>query len=764
MKLKQTKNKKKTLMVIFSIAIIAVMIVPTLYSSIYLGSVWDVYGKLDSVPVAFVNLDKSVTKDGKEYAVGKKVEDNLKDNKKVGWKFVSYEDAMNGVKGTKYYALVEIPEDFSQKIADAQDGNFKNPEIIYVANKGRNFVFSQVSSKAADSIRSEVNSSIQKEVSKALVDSLYNVKVSLKDAGDGAGELQSGTQQLLDGSKNLVAGIQNAADGSVKLESGLKTAADSTAKLQNGTQKLIDGSDVLSNGLSSAASGSHQLLTGLKSINNGQSHIVSGSSTLIDGLKTLKSGLTQPNNQVSLIVRGASDLNTKTDTIAQGAGQLDTSVSSLKNAVDAADSYLHDSNLSDSDKLNAAMSILDQLSKKAVGPNGETQLAMLANSTDKLAGSLQQLKTGTQQISDGVTSLTTGISDSQSKAASALDKLISGAEGIKGGSSNILSGLNTVTDKTGTLANGLSQLSSGSVSLKDGLTTVNNGNISLKEGLITATESTGKLSDGLNTLSNGSNSLKDGLQSANYGSIKLKDGLDNGYNKMDTELKFNSENMSQFISEPVTLKDNSINNVYYYGEGLAPYFISMSLWLGAMFISLAFSIAKSINIFKSKLMNSFMGKFIVGSALVAFQALMLSFIVIKALGINPVSVPQFYLTNVLFSITFFSIIYGVSHAIGLLGGAVMFIVLLLQLSSSGGTFPIETAPAFYKIINKVIPMTYSINSLRMTISGINQSLLNHNILIMVIFIVIFLCGGYFIGAVINHTKIKKQTTNDTMTA
>lgn len=387
MKLKQTKNKKKTLMVIFSIAIIAVMIVPTLYSSIYLGSVWDVYGKLDSVPVAFVNLDKSVTKDGKEYAVGKKVEDNLKDNKKVGWKFVSYEDAMNGVKGTKYYALVEIPEDFSQKIADAQDGNFKNPEIIYVANKGRNFVFSQVSSKAADSIKSEVNSSIQKEVSKALVDSLYNVKVSLKDAGDGAGELQSGTQQLLDGSKNLVAGIQNAADGSVKLESGLKTAADSTAKLQNGTQKLIDGSDVLSNGLSSAASGSHQLLTGLKSINNGQSQIVSGSSTLIDGLKTLKSGLTQPNNQVSLIVRGASDLNTKTDTIAQGAGQLDTSVSSLKNAVDAADSYLHDSNLSDSDKLNAAMSILDQLSKKAVGPNGETQLAMLANSTDKLAGS-----------------------------------------------------------------------------------------------------------------------------------------------------------------------------------------------------------------------------------------------------------------------------------------------------------------------------------------------------------------------------------------
>ena len=179
-----------------------------------------------------------------------------------------------------------------------------------------------------------------------------------------------------------------------------------------------------------------------------------------------------------------------------------------------------------------------------------------------------------------------------------------------------------------------------------------------------------------------------------------------------------------------------------------------------MFMSLIFSIAKFLNLFKRKLMNSFIGKFMAGAGLVTLQALILSFTVIKGLGINPVSVPKFYLTNVFLAITFFSVIYGVTYAIGIIGAAVMFIVLILQLASSGGTFPIETAPVFYRVINTIIPMTYSVNILRMTISGINQSLLNHNMLVMLIFIVVFLCGGFLIRTTINHVKNKTHITNN----
>lgn len=689
MKLQKIKENKKLLVSILSIAIIAVMLVPTMYSFTYLGSVWDVYGKIDKVPVAFVNLDKSVIKDGKKYELGKDVENNLKKDNSLNWQFVNYKEAVDGVNGTKYYAVIEIPENFSENIANIQDGKFKKPQIVYIGNKGRNFVFSQISSKAAESIKTRISSSIQKEISETLVTSLYDVKGSIKNAAYGTQELKSGTE------------------------------------------KLTNGSNELSTGLNTAASGSVQLSNGLQKITDGENKIVSGFPALVDGLNTLKSNLTKPNDKVSLLVNGASSLNTNTGAIVDGAGKLDTSVSALAYGIKKSDAVLHgelaainNSNLSQEDKykLTAAIKGLDQVSTTNTSDNSQAPLTKVTSSVHQLSSSLNQLKGGTQQLSNGVTALSSGLTDTQNKAAEGLDKLISGANNIQNGNSSVLTGLNTVTAKTGELSNGLNKLSSGSASLTNGLQTVDDG--------------TGK----------------------------LKDGLNEGYNKMNSNLKFNSNNMSQFISKPVTLKDDSINTISNYGEGLAPYFISLSLWLGAMFANLMFSIIKSLKIFKSKLMNSFIGNFIVESVIVTLQSFILSFTLINGLNLNPVNVPEFYILNAFISIAFLSVMHGLSYAMGPLSGAVMFVVLILQLASSGGTFPIETAPVFYKIVNKIVPMTYSVNTIRMTISGINKSALNNNISIMLIFIATFLCGGFIIRKLIDYVKNKKHIASDAKAA
>ena len=98
------------------------------------------------------------------------------------------------------------------------------------------------------------------------------------------------------------------------------------------------------------------------------------------------------------------------------------------------------------------------------------------------------------------------------------------------------------------------------------------------------------------------------------------------------------------------------------------------------------------------------------------QAIILSFVLVKALRITPVSITSFYISNIFIAIVFFSVMYGVSHAIGIIGAPIMFIVLLLQLASSGGTFPIETAPVFFRSIGKIVTMTYSVSTLRMIIT------------------------------------------------
>ncbi|EKQ50930.1 MULTISPECIES: YhgE/Pip domain-containing protein [unclassified Clostridium] len=778
MKRKDKKHNKKFLVTILAVSIAAVIFIPMLYSSIYLGAFWDPYNNLSNVPVAFVNLDKPVTKAGKEYAVGKELENKLKDNDKVAWKFVSLEEAQKGVSGTDYYAMIEIPEDFSEKIADSKDGEMKNPEVIYEANKGKNFIFSQISEKVAESLKTEVSSNIQKEISKALVDSLYDVKVSIKDAGNGADQLQAGTQKLLAGSSKLTNGLGQAADGSVQLTNGLMQANNGTASLENGTQKLLDGSINLSNGMSTAANGTKQLQLGLNSLSEGENQIANGSVTLVNGLTSFKSSLNQPNDKISALVKGASDISSSAELIEQGAEKLDNSLSGLNSLGDgvkqASDgisqassvfneelSNIDNSNLSqaDKDKLKAAISVVNKVNNANMSSSIEVPLRAAADSAKPLVSSLKQLKDGTKQVSDGVGQLSSSIADNQTKAASSLDQLINGALSIQNGSKNIMTGLNTVTQKSGELWNGLSSLSNGSISLEDGLKSVNEGTVSLANGINTAATKTGELSNGLKQLSDGSSSLNSGLMDANNGVNKLSNGLNSGYDKMNENLKFNSENMSEFVSNPVTLKDNSINDVKHYGEGLAPYFISLSLWLGAMFVNLILSIAKSLKLVENRVLKSFTGKLLVGSGLSVIQAMILSFVLVKGLNIDVTSVSNFYISNMFIAVVFFCVMYGLSHAIGIISAPIMFIVFLLQLSSAGGTFPIETAPEFYRVVGEVFPMTYAISTLRMIISGTNSSVLNNNVKIMLTFIGVFLGGGVLIKSIFSQMKKKKQDIN-----
>lgn len=769
---KNKTSSKKTLIIILSIALAAVMFIPMLYSSIYLGAFWDPYGRLDNVPVAFVNLDKSVTKDGKEYAIGKELEKNLKNNDKVAWKFVSYEEAQKGVKGTDYYAMIEIPEDFSQKISDSQDGVFNTPEIIYEGNKGRNFVFSQISLKVAESIKTEVSSSIQKEISKALVDSLYDVKVSIKDAGDGAAELQDGTKKLLDGSKTLADGLGTAASGSGKLRDGLVQASNGATVLENGTKQLLDGSNTLSNGLNQASNGSNDLKSGLNTLAGGETQITYGSGKLVDGLNAFKQSLTASNDQIPKLVGGAKALSDGTAALKIGAKDLtynnvkaladgvNLESSAISNANSKIDTDLindiNNSSLTNVDKQKLALIIGTIQNLNTVNQNNNLggHLSDLADAVKPLPETLEQLSDGSKNLYSGINQLVSGISETQNKAAAGLDQLIAGAKAIQSGSSALQAGLNTATEKTGELSSGLNQLNVGSTSLRDGLQSASAGTTSLKDGLNTAVVKTGELTDGLNKLSDGSVTLKNGLDDANDGATKLKDGLNNGFDKMNGNLKFNSDNMSKFVSEPVTLKDASINGIKYYGEGLAPYFVCLSLWLGSMFINLVLSIAKKLNVTENEFIKSFGGKFAFGAAMAALQALILSFALVKGLNIDATSITNFYISNIFIAIVFFSVMYGVSYAIGVIGTPIMFIVFLLQLSSSGGTFPIETAPTFYRVVGQIFPMTYAINTLRMIIGGINTSVLHKDIIMLLIFMIAFLGGGYTLRVILNMFKSK----------
>ncbi|MDS0524860.1 YhgE/Pip domain-containing protein [Clostridium sp. SHJSY1] len=709
---KNTKNKKKSILIILCISIIAVILIPMLYSSIYLSAFWDTYGNVNNVPVAFVNLDKPVTKGDKTYNIGKDVEDKLKDNDKVKWNFVNLDEAKKGVEGKDYYAMIVIPEDFSKKLSESSDGKFDKPEVIYEGNKGRNYVFYQISEKVAQTVKSDIASSIQEETSKSLVDNLYEIKSSLNEASDGANKLQDGTKQLVDGSATLKDGMLTAFDGTKLLEAGLKQATTGQKDLSNGTDSLIAGLNQLKSGLSQKNDKIGELISGAGETAKGANDVANGASLAYEKTTESKKELANKSKAAAEKISAAS----------KGIDNVDDLLAKV------IEDYNNNGKLSNEslDKLNRAKKITADIKKGDINNNiveplkkSADELNPLIEKLNLLKAGAEKVKGGTSKVAEGTNQLATGINESLNNAAAGTDKLIAGAKALKNGSQKLYTGLDNATNKTGDLSSGLSKLNDGSIALNDGLIT------------------------------------------ANDGTTKLKDGLNTGYSKMNDKLKFTSNDMSNFVSEPVTLKEETLNDVAYYGEGLAPYFVSLSLWLGGMFINLVLSIAKGVKVTDNKFAKSFTGKFLIGAAIAIIQALLVSFVLVNGLKIDTVGTGYFYLNNIFISLVFFSIMYGVSYAIGIIGTPIMFIVFLLQLASSGGTFPIETAPAFFRIIGEYLPFTYSVGMLRMIIGGVNSSLYQSDVTILLTFMGIFLIGGYIIRGLINSlkkTKVKDAKT------
>ena len=203
--------------------------------------------------------------------------------------------------------------------------------------------------------------------------------------------------------------------------------------------------------------------------------------------------------------------------------------------------------------------------------------------------------------------------------------------------------------------------------------------------------------------------------------------------------------ITDYIANPVQLNYTSLNPVSLYGEGLAPYFICIALWMGAMYTYfVASSLGKK---FKGKFMVKFFKVYLAGIIMTILQSVVMGIILYTVLGLNPVAIPQFFFYNALISIAFYSVLNGLHYIIAPIMKGAVIVMFLLQLVSCAGLYPIETSPEFLKVLNPWIPMTYAVNGLKMTISGINHEGLVHDVWMLISFIVVSLVIGYLMGRV-----------------
>lgn len=776
------------------VAVIVVALMPLLYSYLYLYAFWDPYSKLDKMPVAVVNLDKGSIKDGENVNYGNDLVDELKDNTKIKWEFVDYNKAIDGLNNEGYYSVVVVPEDFSKKITDTSDGKIDKAHLVYIPNEKKNFLAAQVSSRVMLELKDEVAKSITEEASKVVIDSLYDVKDGLKEAKDGTIELNDGAIKLRDGSSDLKNGLKTANEGAVKLKDGSNQLKDGLNSLDEGALKLNNGAEVLNQGLKTASDGSKQLADGLFALRDGQNSFIAGFDKLIDGIKQLgpnaglqklydgaiklEGGLGEIYNKVSQFKsslesgqEGITQLVNGSKQVADGLEQLNTNVvnmdmsnklnsaaTGIENVSDAIDTAksLMDAGEYDKAKLilaglqaqNLKSSVAQPLKEAAVGATNLTQ------ATSQLVAGAKQVAAGTKQVADtskssveGLSTLLVGLNDAKNGATALKDglgqantgisQIASGADELKSGADKISGGLNTASIKTGELSDGLNKLYDGSSQLKDGTSGLKDGTTKLKDGSFKLNDGLISLVEGTSKLYNGSIQLNDGLVKLADGTEELKNGLNDGYDEINNKLKFTSEDMSKFMSEPVKLDEQPINHVPDYGTGFAPYFIPLSLWVGALIMFFIVS-SEVEDKYKGHSASIVFGKFITFAFLGTLQAIASSFVLRNVLHLTVKNVALFYGFNILLSFVFIAVIQSLIFIFGDAGRFLSLVLLMLQLTSCGGTFPLELVPKFFVNINPYLPMTYATSALREIISGIDYAVLRKDILVLLAFMATFM--------------------------
>ncbi|WP_027307727.1 YhgE/Pip domain-containing protein [Caloramator sp. ALD01] len=658
-------------------------------------------------------------------------------------------------------------------------------------------VSSRVMLELKDEIAKSITEEASKVVIDSLYevkDGLSEAKDGSVELNDGAIKLRDGSKELSDGLKMAKNGIVKLNDGSKQLKDGLGILNNGAEKLNDGSRKLSDGlktasdgSKNLKDGLTALKGGQTSLVEGLDKVVQGMSvfapnllNAKSGIQMLYEGSIKLEAGLNEIVNRVSqfkaLIEDGQKDVDklaNGANQVADGAKNLNEQVSALNmgtklnsaaqgidevsNAIDSAKALL------DAGKVDEAKLVLSAIQEKNLKQNLSKPLKESAVAVDTLVQATATLKEGTKQVAEGtqrfaeanrssaqgLTALLNGLNEAKNGALSlkmglgqvaqlssneGVAKLSNGVAELKIGAEKIRDGLNVAESKTGELSEGLNKLYLGSLEL-------NNGTVSLKDGAAKLYDGSSKLNDGLVSLNSGTDRLydgslrlNDGLNKLADGTLELKDGLTEGYDKINNKLKFSSEDMSKFMSEPVRLNEQPINHVPDYGTGFAPYFIPLSLWVGALIMFFIVS-GEVDDEFKGHPAAIIFGKFITFAFLGILQAVASSFILIHVLNLEVKSLVLFYGFNILLSFVFISVIEALIMIFGDAGRFLSLVLLMLQLTSCAGTFPLELVPNFFVKINPYLPMTYATSALREIISGIDYGVLRGDVVVLIAFMI-----------------------------
>ncbi len=725
---------------VVAIIVGGLIFLPSLYAWLNIYASMDPYAHTSNMKIAIVNEDTGTTVRNEAINVGNEVIENLKTNESFTWELENEKQAMENVKNGDYFAMIVIPNDFSQKLTSILTEQPTKAHIDYYVNEKKNPIAPKITSKGASVLTQQVSSEFVSTVNGTLF-SIFNtigleMEREIPDFRKFENYVFTIEQHLPDINSFLAQASSQGKDADQLLNRAITQIPQVEQLTTNGLttiQKgltLVNEADALFNELSplikkdvqtvqNIAQHFTDIMNKLNSIDLDSASITQTKEALKNQLSTSKENITH-----SIQTLEALQKLIQADTLTRNQ---------LQDSLDRIIASLQQSNAQDNEQ------IIEQLTaiRDALQNN--------PTFTDSTINALKDL----QQLNTLHADILTKIEQLQPIDKNIIQQDITAIQNIaQNATANLQKFLVYYNDNLepqirSTLSSAKKTLTSASAMLTD-----------VKQFIPQATD---KLTQAKNTLGTANNALQKIQSEFPTLSTKIKD-LANKLRTLENEadiseivqlLKNDVNAERDFFEEPIKLKEHRLFPIANYGTAMTPFYTVLSIWVGCLLlISLL-----SVNLHENSpysIREIYFGRLLTFATFSIIQTLIIT-IGDTFLVDGSIQTPAYFiLFGLLISIVFVTVVYTLVSVFGNVGKALAIVMLVLQIAGSGGTYPVELLPRFFQIINPFLPFTYAIEMMREAVGGIIWSTVWVDLLFLIGFWFVFILFGFFLKKLLSE--------------
>ncbi|MFD2638538.1 YhgE/Pip family protein [Piscibacillus salipiscarius] len=703
-----------------AILIGGLMILPSLYAWMNIEASWDPYGQTDQIKVGVVNNDTGSTVRDEEIHVGNELVEQLKDNDSMDWQFVDEETAMDKVEYGDYYAVIVIPDDFSEKLGTVINDQPTKAEVNYYVNEKINAIAPKITDKGATTIVEEISSSFISTVNGVIFDMFNQL----------GHELQSSLPDIRQ-FEDYVFTIEE------KLPEIKEVLDESLSDAENAEVMIHDALNLIPRVEEASNQGLSTVNETLNFINDAEERLDEIAPRVNEDLNTIQQAIQDTNEFLESVEPSSMDLLDMNEQMNNWNEQINSTVTSIETVEEILQQIQEEQESGEDSGEDSGQS----------EENNQEQIENALNELAAMKATLQELQKQLNQVDEMIAEHNQELEDMMANLRETAQFTNERLDAF------ITEYKETIEPR---VREEIQHAKSSLESAKSILTKVQN----------TIPEAQNILNRTATNLADGEDLLESVLAEYPYINTKineLADEIRQIQGETDLEeiielLENDPEAEESFFEEPVKLNQNKLFPIENYGTGMTPFYTVLAIWVGGLLlVSLLATDPHHIEPYTGR--QIYFGRLLTFVTIGMIQTIIVTLGDMYLLGVNVQEPVWFILFGLLSSFVFITIVYTLVSVFGDIGKALAIVFLVLQIAGAGGTYPVDLLPEFFQSIHSFLPFTYAINLMREAVGGIVWTKVQHDAAILSTFGLVALLVGALFKARLNkytHQLMKKS--------